>query len=203
MTLTDDEIRHAISEGFAATLDGVTKVRRARAEAAIRRGTLSVRQSRNDRRRAARERAQRPARQQPLLTPFARRMDMAKSGDVQLTELDRMVSDEEARALEEWALCEEILSGRVKSASWEVGRGGGGQGAPIPDAMLARITAHGQRRSGMWADRLWVLTAFTAIQNGSEGALSPAQYGMRLFPGAKNKRMAFLGAVARVARKLV
>ncbi|HTD72085.1 MAG TPA: hypothetical protein VK652_01055 [Steroidobacteraceae bacterium] len=203
MTLTDDELRHAISAGFSAILDGVSRVRHRRARIAALGAPLSVRQSRNDRRRAARERSHRPVRQQPPLTPYALRMDMAKSGNVQLTELGRMVSDEEARALEEWALCEEMLSGRLKSASWDLGRGGGGQSASIPDAWMAQLSAHACRRSRLSADSLKILMAFTALQNGSEGALSAAQYGERFFPGARNKRRAFLEAVAGVAGQLV
>lgn len=203
MTLTDDELRHAISASITHILDGIARVRQRRAEAAIRRGDLSIRASRAERRRASRERPARPARQRPLLTPHARRMDMIASGDVRLTELDSLLTDEQARALEEWALCEEMLSGRTKSASWEVGRGGGGQSAPIPDAWLAQLNAHGQKRVGMRGDSLKLLAAFTALQNGSEVALSPAQYGMRFFPEAQNKRLAFLRAVAGVARKLV
>lgn len=202
MTLTDDELRHAISAGMTEILEGVTRVRHRRARIAALGAPLSVRQSRNDRRRAQRERIHRPARQQPLLTPYLVRIRMIEAGDVRLTELDAMITDEQARALEEWALCEEILSGRVKSASWEAGRGGGGQSAPIPDAMLARIAAHGRRRVGMELGSLRLLAAFTALQNGSEGALSPAQYGARLFPRARNKRRAFVEAVERVARKI-
>ncbi len=203
MTLTDDELRACISAGMTHILEGVAKVRHRRARIAALGAPLSVRASRAERRRASRERPARPARQQPLITPHARRMDMIASGDVRLTELDAMLTDEQARALEEWALCEEMLSGRTKSASWEVGRGGGGQSAPIPDAWLAQLNAHGQKRVGMRGDSLKLLAAFTALQNGSEGALSPAQYGMRFFPEAQNKRLAFLRAVAGVARKLV
>jgi len=203
MTLTDDELRHAISAGMTHVLDSIARVRHRRVEAALRRGTLSIRASRTERRREARMRPRRPLRQQPLLTPYSVRVQMIAAGDVQLTELDSLITDEEARALEEWALCEEMLSGRVKSASWDLGRGGGGQSAPIPDAWLAQLGEHGRRRAGMGAGSLQILAAFTALQNGSEGALSAAQCGERLFPGARNKRRAFIGAVARVAGRLV
>jgi len=203
MTLTDDELRHAISAGMTHILEGVTKVRHRRARIAALGAPLSIRASRAERRRDARERPHRPARQQPLLTSYALRMRMLSAGDVRLTELDAMLTDEQARALEEWALCEEILSGRTKSASWDVGRGGGGQSAPIPDAWLATLAAHGRKRAGIPSGTLMVLTAFTALQNGFEGALSAAQYGERFFPRARNKRMAFIEAVAKVAGKLV
>jgi hypothetical protein len=203
MTLTDDELRHAISSGMTEIFEGVQHVRHRRVEAAIRRGDVSIRASRAERRRASREPPRRPARQQPLLTSYARRMVMVRAGDVQLTELDRMLTDEEARALEEWALCEEILSGRTKSASWDVGRGGGGQSAPIPDAWLATLAARERKRRELDRGSRTLLSAFTALQNGSEGALSAAQYGALLFPNARNKRLAFIEAVAKVAARLV
>lgn len=203
MTLTDDELRHAMAEGFGALLDSVRIVRHRRARIAAMGAPLSVRASRAERRREQRTRPSRPVRQQPLLTSYAVRMQMIAAGDVRLTELDRMISDEEARALEQWALCEEVLCGRVKSASWEVGRGGGGQSAPIPDGWLATLAAHSRKRFGVGLGYRKILMAFTALQNGSEGALSAAQYGLQLFPKARNKREAFIAAVARVARKLV
>lgn len=202
MTLTDDELRHALSAGMTSILEGVTRVRHRRARIAALGAPLSIRASRAERRREARAAPKRPIRQQPLLTSYARRMDMVAAGDVQLTQLDAMLSDEQARALEEWALCEELLAGRVKSASWELGRGGGGQSTPIPDAWMARLTAHGRKHSGLGGSSLQILAAFTALQNGLEGALSAAQYGARFFPKAKNKRLVFVEAVARVAGKI-
>jgi hypothetical protein len=50
---------------------------------------------------------------------------------------------------------------------------------------------------------LAILRAFVAVQNGHEGALSPAQYGLRIFPDARNKRDAFLRGVVQVAEILV
>lgn len=199
MTLTDDELRRAMSEGFTAILDGVQRVRHRRARIAALGAPLSVRQTRECRRRAQRERSSRPARQQPLLTPFARRMDMARSGNVQLTELDAMLSDEEARALEQWALCEEMLSGWMKAESEN---GGSGQRSLIPDAWMAQLNAHGRRKTRLGGDSLNILSAFTALQNRSEVALSPAQYGIRFFPKARRKDAAFLDAIVKAAREI-
>jgi hypothetical protein len=203
MTLTDDELRHAISAGMTHVLESITRVRHRRARIAALGAPLSIRASRAERRREARERPHRPARQQPLLTSYALRMQMIAAGDIRLTELDAMITDEQARALEGWARCEEILSGCAKSASWDVGRGGGGQPAPVPDAWLATLAHHATKRLGLGVRTLLVLQAFTALQNGSEGALSAAQCGERMFPRVRNKRRAFVEAVADVARKLV
>lgn len=48
-----------------------------------------------------------------------------------------------------------------------------------------------------------ILRAFVKIQNGEPGAQTPAQYGLKLCPGARSKRDAFLGAVVGAARVLV
>jgi hypothetical protein len=205
MTLTDDELRHAISAGMTAILEGVTRVRHRRAEAAIRRGSIAIRASRAERRREARERIHRPARQQPLLTPYSVRMQMIEAGDVRLTELDSMISDEEARALEEWVACEEVLAGSMASVDYlgDRARGSGRGMPPVADDWMGRLGEHSRRRCEMGGWSLRVLAVFTALQNGSEGALSAAQYGERFFPRARNKRRAFIAAVADVARKLV
>ena len=200
MTLTDDELRNMIFLGMVHTV--VERVRHRRARIAALGAPLSIRASRAERRREARERPARPVRQQPLLTPFARRMDMVAAGDVRLTELDAMLGDDEALALEEWADCEEMLSGRVMTVNWEGGSRGVGQPEPVADACLAQLAAHGRRKAGLGQRSLQVLAAFTALQNGSEGALSAAQYGERLFPGAKVARQAFIEAVAKVAGEL-
>lgn len=150
-----------------------------------------------------RERAKqcaRPFRPRPLLTPRMRRMAMIKVGKLQLTALDRMLDDDDAWTLERWATCEEILQGNAKAASLEGGNGAMRVRGPIPDSLMENIRHHMEFRKRLQCRKqLQLLTAFTMIQNGLEGALSPAQYGLRFYPCLPNKRMAFLNGIARVA----
>lgn len=60
-----------------------------------------------------------------------------------LTKLDLALTDEQAEAVEEWLLCEELLAGRVKISDYGGRTGGGsGQASPIPDALMGRLRAH-------------------------------------------------------------
>lgn len=91
------------------------------------------------------------------LTPFAVRMQIIAQaeGDTEservtyvrrrLTALDRALTDDEAAALEEWLLCEELLSGSAKGQSWGDRTGGGsGRASPIPDRMMERMKRHAE-----------------------------------------------------------
>jgi len=90
----------------------------------------------------------------------------------------------------------------VMTVNWEGGSRGVGQPEPVADACLAQLAAHGRRKAGLGPSSLQVLQAFTALQNFSENALSPAQYEMQFFPKSRNKRLAFLEAIARAASQL-
>lgn len=60
-----------------------------------------------------------------------------------LTKLDLALTDEQAEAVEEWLLCEELLSGRVKISDYGDRTGGGsGRASPIPDALMGRLKRH-------------------------------------------------------------
>jgi hypothetical protein len=96
------------------------------------------------------------------LTPFAVRMQLiaqaegSTDGERQLyvrrrlTALDRALTDDEAAALEEWLICEEVLSGRAKGQSWGDRTGGGaGRASPIPDRMMERLQRHAELQRTM------------------------------------------------------
>lgn len=89
------------------------------------------------------------------LTPFSVRLQLLAQAEGatgaerhayvrrRLTALDRALTDDEASALEEWLLCEEILSGRAKGQSWGDASGGGtGRPSPIPDRMMGVMRRH-------------------------------------------------------------
>ena len=156
-------------------------------------------------RRAAAKQTIRGAIPDPILTPAAR-LKMGKASRTRLTILDGLVNDDERSVLERLALHEQILAGRTKSCGLEPGGGGAGPGpSPIPDGMLGAVSRHVETLRSLDASpyQLAVLRAFVKIQNGEPGALTPAQYGLKLCPGAGSKRDAFLGAVVSVARVLV
>lgn len=147
------------------------------------------------------ERQKAIARPTMLLTPIGQRLAMSKAGKLQLTTLDRMLDDAEANALERWALCEELLHGSAKAVSFDGGSGGSLVRSPIHDEQIKAVHEHMRFRKRLPCHgvQFRLLAAFAANQNGVEGALSPAQYGLRFFPGAKNKRMAFLDGIAETA----
>jgi hypothetical protein len=147
------------------------------------------------------ERQKAIARPTMLLTPLPQRLALMKAGKAQLTTLDRMLDDVEANALERWALCEELLHGSAKAVSFDGGSGGSLVRSPIHDEQIKAVHEHMRFRKRLPCQgmRFRVLAAFTAIQNGVEGALSPAQYGLRFYPRATNKRMAFLDGIAETA----
>ena len=156
-------------------------------------------------RRSAPKRTIRGAIPSPILTQAAR-LKMGEASKARLTILDGLVNDDERSALERLALHEQILGGRTKSCGLEPGGGGIGPGpSPIPDGMMGAVSRHFEtlRRLEAHPFESAILRAFVKIQNGEPGALTPAQYGMKLCPGAGSKRDAFLGAIVDAARVLV
>lgn len=112
------------------------------------------------------------------LTPWAVRMQIIAQaeGDTdaqrqtyvrrRLTALDRALTDDEAAALEEWLICEEMLSGRTKGQSWGDRTGGGsGQRSPVPDSMMARMERHAELRRRMPVPLLFTLIHFATMMS--------------------------------------
>jgi hypothetical protein len=92
-----------------------------------------------------------------------------------LTMLDRALDDAEAAALDEWLLCEELLSGRAKSGGW--GQDGdvaySGRASPIPDAMVARVGRHAamkRRLPNIHLEALYLLTVMSSAPYWDLGA---------------------------------
>jgi hypothetical protein len=186
---------------LAHILPGVGKVRKSRTEVARQGAPLSISASRAAIRKARRDEAQRIAKRHPLLTPRARLVQQKKTA---ITLLDEMVTDLQGAALERWALFEQVLEGRAKSVNFEASGGGRNLHSPISDRIIRDIGGHVLVRRQMARSReLAILDAFTAMQNGHERALSVAHYGLRLFPGKRNSRDAFLRGVVTAAERLV
>jgi hypothetical protein len=202
MSEPNDLLFQKISEAMTEIIAGVDRVRARRASLAIQAAPLSVRAAKASTRKKRRDEMFGAARYQAPLTPRAR---LAMRGKVPLTLLDEMVTDLQAAALERWAFFEQVLEGRAKGVNFEASGGGAvGLPSPIADRLLHEIGEHVVfRRRLLHTRELAILRAFTALQNGYEGALSPAQYGLRIFPDARNKRDAFLRGVVDVAEILV
>lgn len=201
--LNNDEIHTVISESFFELLKSVEKARARRQSLALQGMPLEIAKTRAERRKRAKQ-ARYHMRQKLLLTPIAMRRQMAKDGKVRLTPLDEMLNDDQAYALELWSLCEEILQGRAKGMSFEAHGSALYIQSPISDRWIDWIQRHMTHKAALAkrAFDLQLISAFVDIQNGNDFALSPAQYGFKFFPSAKNKRNAFLRGIVGVARRL-
>lgn len=150
-------------------------------------------------RRARAEQTARAVRPRPLLTPLPQRLALMKAGKVYLTTLDRMLEDDEVRALGKWTVCEQLLEGDIRTTKQGIWPSALERKDPIPEDWIETIQRHVVTRKGLTVRALSLLAAFTAIQNGLEGALTPAQYGLRFYPRQRDKRMAFLDGIASIA----
>lgn len=140
-----------------------------------------------------------------LLTPRAVKAQMVKERRVKLTQFDKMLTAQEADALERWATNEQLLCGRASTQNW-LGTStkyvGEKRFSPIDDSRMMSVNLHCEFKKHLDGDLLQLLDAFTAIQNRREGALSPAQYGLIFCPDAKHKSEAFLKVIRDAARLL-
>jgi hypothetical protein len=142
-----------------------------------------------------------------LLTPRSARAEMIRERRLHVTELDRMLNEEEANALERWAANEEGISGRAKTQRWDNSPTGTRRPmdcAPIPDHLIDRLNRHGRVKRCLDQHTLEILAAFTAMQNRDEGALSAAQYGLIYCPDVReNKTKFMLRLIVNAAKALV
>lgn len=142
----------------------------------------------------------------PILTPFAMRMELAARGSTEFSPLDRLLNDDQARALERWAICAQLIEGKAKTVNYSGGGTGHGCASPIPDDWVRSVGQYVHIRSEMkmrTRHTLRILDAFSALQNNEPGALSLAGYGIMFFPNARHKRDAFLNAIREAADVLV
>lgn len=205
-SLSQSELIKRLSEGMVGIIAGAHRPKARKASLAAQSSPLSVVASRRERRaKLSPQPLKRACRPAVLLTPIARRAEMAKTGKLDLTALDCMLADDEALALELWARCEQLLEGRSPSMMGASGGAYPASGSPIPDRWIARVNAHVacKLRLERQGSMLAVLVGFTAIQNGAEYALSPAQYGLQLFPNARHKQNAFLMGIADAGKSLL
>jgi hypothetical protein len=85
-----------------------------------------------------------------------------------LTKLDLALSDEQAEAVEEWLLCEEVLSGRVKISDYGDRTGGGsGRASPVPDALMGRLKSHARLKKHLSYRATHMLNLLQHMENPS------------------------------------
>lgn len=130
-----------------------------------------------------------------------RRMELSSL----LTELDRLLTDEEALTLERYVANEEMLAGQPRVPEWlgERVQTSARMSAPLPDDALEALAAHTVAKKALPRPTREVLAIFVAQQLGGEDAPSAAEAGlMRGLPG-RDKRRAWWHAVAAAAARLV
>lgn len=121
-----------------------------------------------------------------------------------LTELDRLLTDEEADTLERYIDNEELLTGNVRCADYLQERvyGGGRPSGPLSDDDLEALKGHADMRKRLGVTTRGVLLIFFSQQTGMDGAPNDAQAAalVGMIGGRKGK---WHRAVRRAAQALV
>lgn len=120
----------------------------------------------------------------------------------QLTPLDKLLTDDEAHALEEFAMCEELLSGNARCSDYAGDRVQTSRNnmSPIADRFVIKLALHSKCKKMLGERELIVLYDFCAQMRG-EG-LSDAALGLKHGLPGRNKARAWQDEVKRVAERL-
>lgn len=131
----------------------------------------------------------------------ARRIELPRL----LTELDRLLTDEEAITLERYVANEEMLAGNARVPEWlgERVQTSARMSAPLHDEAMEALAAHVLIRKALPRPTREVLSIFVLQQLGFEGAMSAAEAALFLRLPGRNKRYAWWQAVAAAAARLV
>jgi hypothetical protein len=120
-----------------------------------------------------------------------------------LTALDRALDDDQARALELWVTCEEMLSGRVNIGDYGQRIGGMSGGSPIPDRWLPMLRRHAAIKARLPATErrfLDMLCQMMAAPRWDFGIAGRAMFGVALpLRGARAK---WIDRVVQIAEHL-
>jgi hypothetical protein len=119
--------------------------------------------------------------------------------------LDKMLTEDEAGVLERWTRNEELMSGRARTADFCGDRVQTSRCnvAPLHDEALGELHHHMIVRKSLDREALELLTVFTQQMSRDREVMSPAEAGLRFFPKAKNKSMAYYQALRDLAARLV
>lgn len=121
------------------------------------------------------------------------------------TQLDKLLTEDEATVLERWCAAEERLNGSARTADITGDRvqTSRSQMAPLHDDELARLGWHAAIKRTIAFEDTTLLTIFRRQMARDREVMTPAQVGIYLFPNAQNKRVAYFEALQRIAQKLI
>lgn len=124
--------------------------------------------------------------------------------DARRTPLDRLLSDDEANALEDYVVCEQWLAGNPRGADYAGDRVQSSRMdmQHLPDEWRDDIKRHVVLRYRLSGRVLQVLTTFVQ-QMTSDSPISDAEAAISLGLQGSDRRAAWVSCIASVARKLV
>lgn len=150
------------------------------------------------------------------LTPRAVRRDLIKQAmeiseaerphwiDARRTPLDRVLSDDEANALEQYVMCEQWLAGNPRGSDYSGDRVQSSRldMQHLPDDWRDEIKRHVVLRHRLPKRDLEILSIFCQ-QMSMDCSMSDAEAAISLGLQGSDRRLAWVKCVAEVARKLV
>jgi hypothetical protein len=101
-------------------------------------------------------------------------LERARYLNDRLTGLDKALSDDEARAVECWLDCEEILRGRARTTDYS-GSGGGsfGPASPIASDCMEALEGHAEARKTLSLANRRTLAILSEMMEGRDWMLTP------------------------------
>jgi hypothetical protein len=123
--------------------------------------------------------------------------------DARRTPLDRLLTDDEANALEEYVTCESILAGTARCVDYAGDRVQTSRGDMeiISDRWLIKLSNHLVTKKRLRRRDLEIISTFCQ-QMGNDFPISDAEAAISLGLQGSDRRAAWVEAVAEVARKI-
>lgn len=120
----------------------------------------------------------------------------------QLTPLDKLLTDDEAAALEEYLACEDILAGNARVSDYAGDRVQTSRSdmSPINDRFFVRLARHQNRKSMLSERDVTALALFVAQMSGD--SLGDAECALKMGLPGRHKSRAWQDEVKRVAERL-
>lgn len=121
------------------------------------------------------------------------------------TQLDKLLTEDEAAVLERFIAAEERLNGSARTADITGDRvqTSRSQMAPLHDDEVARLGFHVKIKRTLSFEDMTLLSIFRRQMARDREEMAPAQVGIYLFPNAQNKRAAYFEALQQIAQKLI
>jgi hypothetical protein len=118
----------------------------------------------------------------PLTTLAIRQQIIDDDDDLHLTELDKLLTEDEARALEDYAWCAQALAGAARTTDYDGDRIRTSRMSltALPDKWMPRLRRHIARRLRLTCATRNVLDLFAIQQSAVDDAPTGAEIGLRL-----------------------